>query len=139
VKYQYPYTPLGANLFRVRPGPFQSSFLQFADAQTLWRFNSYSLGRDLRRALPGDLLFFRQDRDRPNFHSMIYVGESQVRNDGRRYVVYHTGPEGQDPGEIRRLTLEELEQFPRAEWRPLASNPAFLGVSRWNILRKGER
>ena len=132
-KYQYPYTPLGASLFRARDGPFETSFLQFADAQTLRRFNTYSLGRDLSRALPGDLLFFRQNAERATFHGMIYIGESQIRNDGRRYVVYHTGAE---TPEIKRLTLAELRQFPGAEWRPLAGNPSFLGVSRWNILRK---
>jgi uncharacterized protein YfaT (DUF1175 family) len=66
---------------------------------------------------------------------MIYLGESMVRPDGQRYIVYHTGPDGSDPGEVRRLTVEELQQFPRAEWRPAGSNPGFLGVSRWNILR----
>jgi uncharacterized protein YfaT (DUF1175 family) len=141
-RYQYPYTPLGAALYRVKSGEFRAAdlsdgtFLQFADAQTLWRRNTYSLGRDLARAQPGDLLFFRQSRDEPDFHSMIYVGRSLVRDDGRRYVVYHTGPEGSNPGEIRRLSIDELLRFPRAEWRPLDGNPGFLGLSRWNILRK---
>jgi uncharacterized protein len=140
-KYQYPYTPLGASLFRVKEGAFRASdlsdgtFLQFADAQTLRRLNTHSLSRDLARARPGDLLFFRQDRERRTFHSMIYIGESVVRPDGHRYVVYHTGPDGSDPGEMRRLTVEELERFPREEWRPVTGNPGFLGVSRWNILR----
>jgi uncharacterized protein YfaT (DUF1175 family) len=142
-KYQYPYTPLGAALFRVRRGPFRESdaaggaFLQFANAQTLWTFNTYTAGRSLAHALPGDLLFFRHRTGRMEFHSMIYLGPSQIRPDGRRYVLYHTGPSGANPGEIRRLTVEEISQFPQAEWRPLASNPDFLGVSRWNILRKG--
>ena len=34
------------------------------------------------------------------------------------------------------MTVEELMRFPQAEWRPTADNPGFLGVSRWNILRK---
>jgi hypothetical protein len=143
-KYQYPYTPLGAALFRVRPGPFhpadltQGAFLQFADAQTLWRFNAHFLSRDLARALPADLVFFRQESEHTTFHSMIYLGASQVRPDGNRYFLYHTGPDGtgthRNPGEMRRLTVEELMHFPQPEWRPLASNPSFLGVSRWNIL-----
>jgi uncharacterized protein YfaT (DUF1175 family) len=139
-KYQYPYTPLGAALFRVRPGPFhpadlgQGAFLQFADAQTLWRFNTHFLSRDLARALPGDLVFFRQQSSHTTFHSMIYLGASQVRPDGHRYFLYHTGPDNGGPGEMRRLTVEELMRFPQPEWRPLASNPSFLGVARWNIL-----
>jgi hypothetical protein len=147
-KYQYPYTPLGAALFRVRPGPFrpadlaQGAFLQFADAQTLWRFNTHFLSRDLARALPGDLVFFRQQSGHTTFHSMIYLGASQLRPDGHRYFLYHTGPQldhhasdpHKNPGEMRRLTVEELMHFPQPEWRPLASNPSFLGVARWNIL-----
>ena len=146
-KYEYPYTPLGAALYRVRLGPFRSTdltdgaFLQFADAQTLHRFNTHFVTRDLSQALPGDLLFFRQETDHTTFHSMIYLGESQLQNDGRRYVLYHTGPTGSDhtgsnPGQIRRLTVEELMQFPQVEWRPLVTNSSFLGVSRWNILRR---
>jgi uncharacterized protein YfaT (DUF1175 family) len=142
-KYRYPFTPLGAALFRVRPGPFRAgdlssgAFLQFSDAQTLWRYNTHRATRDVARALPGDLLFFRQESGRVTFHSMVYIGASLVRPDERRYLLYHTGPEGADPGEIRRLTVEDLMNFPKAEWRPLESNASFLGVARWNILRKG--
>jgi len=141
-KYQYPFTPLGAALFRTREGPFDASsltdgsFAQFADVRTLWRFNTHLVGRVLSAALPGDLLFFHQDTGMGRFHSMIYLGESQIHNNGRSYILYHTGPSGADPGEIRRLNVEELMSFPRAEWRPLAANPGFLGVFRWNILRK---
>lgn len=139
-KYQYPYTPLGAALFRVRAGPFRAADLfdaaysQFADAQTLWRWNCRFVSREVRAALPGDLLFFRQEQGRERFHSMIYLGQSQIHPDANRYLVYHTGPDGSAPGEIRRLTVEQLRHFPRSEWRPLASNPGFLGVYRWNIL-----
>jgi len=62
-KFTYPHTPLGAGLFRVRPGPFVASnstdgaFTQFADAHTLQQFNTYLVTRDIRRAQPGDLLF----------------------------------------------------------------------------------
>jgi len=139
-KYQYPYTPLGAALFRIRPGPFRSedlsdgAFLQFADVKTLRSFNTHFVSRDVSRAVAGDLLFFRPEPQQASFHSMIYLGESQMRRDGKRYVLYHTGPTGSDPGEIRRLTLEELFQFPEAAWRPVAPNDSFLGVARWNIL-----
>jgi uncharacterized protein YfaT (DUF1175 family) len=141
-KYQYPFTPLGAALFRVREGAFQPSdlnaaaFAQFADVRTLYHLNTHLVSRVLSSAVPGDLLFFRQDSGAEPYHSMIYLGESSIQNDGRRYVLYHTGPSGSDPGEIRRLTVEELLRFPQPEWRPVAANPSFLGVSRWNILRK---
>jgi uncharacterized protein YfaT (DUF1175 family) len=143
-KYQYPRTPLSASLFRVRAGPFRptdlenGAFLQFADASTLWRFNTHFVSRDLSRARRGDLLFYRQRTDHETFHSMIFVGESQFEKDGRHYVLYHTGPDGKDPGEIKRLSIDELLSFPQPEWRPLAGNPSFLGVARWNILRRND-
>ena len=61
------------------------------------------------------------------FHSMIYLGESQLRPDGQVYVLYHTGPDGGDPGEIRRLTIGELLEFPQAEWRPVARQSVLSG------------
>jgi len=140
-KYEYPFTPLAASLFRTTPGPYapddaaNGAFRQFADAETLWRYNASVFSRDLDRAQPGDLLFFRQPEGREPFHTMIYLGQSQLHPDGERYILYHTGPTGRDPGEIRRLTVDDLLRFPQAEWRPVASNSSFLGVARWNILR----
>jgi uncharacterized protein YfaT (DUF1175 family) len=145
-QYVYPQTPLGANLFRVRPGPFSpedisnGNFAQFADARTLMERNTYLVGRDLRQARPGDLIFYRQlDQNSPYdvpgatphhspFHSMIFCGESGV--------VYHTGPIHQGKGEMRRLLLSDLLHHPDARWRPLPENANFLGVYRWNILRE---
>jgi hypothetical protein len=141
-RYQYPFTPLGAALFRVRAGPFRpgdltdGGFLEFADARTLWRSNTHLVSRELDRALPGDLLFYRRDSIRAVYHSMIYLGGSAFRAGGGRYLIYHTGPDGKDPGEIRLLSTEDLMRFPQAEWRPIPANPHFLGVYRWNILRE---
>lgn len=140
-KYQYPYTPLGAALFRVRPGPFRTgdlsggAFAQFADAQTLQRFNTHFITRELSHALPGDLLFYRQLTDHMPFHSMIYVGPSLAGRDGSLYVLYHTGPTGPNPGEIRRVSIDALMHHPEPRWRPLPGNSSFLGMYRWNILR----
>ena len=58
------------------------------------------------------------------------------QTDAGRYLVYHTGPDPAGPGEIRRPTLEELRRFPEPDWRPLPDNPRFLGIYRWNILRR---
>ena len=141
-KYQYPYTPLGADLFRVKPGGFEApdlatgAFAQFADAKTLQLRGTHFVARDPDRAQPGDLLFYRQEGDHMPFHSMIYLGASQIAKDAGRYLVYHTGPDAEGPGEIRRPTLDELRRFPEPEWRPVPENPRFLGVFRWNILRK---
>ena len=142
--YHYPQTPLGDNLFRVRSGEFaiadlkDGTFTEFADAKTLWLYNSHIVGHNLKAAQPGDLLFFRQlGHDLP-FHVMIFLGASRVELGREQYVVYHTGPDGRSPGEIRRLSIAELMNYPDARWRPVASNPAFLGIYRWNILRGGE-
>jgi uncharacterized protein len=147
-QYAYPHTPLGANLFRVRPGPFvpedvdDGSFAQFADAQTIMERNTYLIGRDLRLARPGDLIFYRQlDQDSPYdvpgashhhspFHSMIFCG--------KKGVVYHTGPIHHGKGEMRRLLVSDLLHHPDARWRPLPENDNFLGVYRWDILREGD-
>ncbi len=144
-QYQYPFTPLGADLFRVHDGRFaeadlrDGAFAQFADAETLWRHNTFAVGRNVARARPGDLIFFRQDRaERMPFHAMIYLGRSQVEPGSEQYVVYHTGPDGNSPGQIKRLSMAELLDYPDPRWRPVASNPAFLGVYRWNILRGAE-
>jgi uncharacterized protein len=145
-KYEYPFTPLGAALFRISPGPFRASdiasgaFAQFADAKTLWRFNTHLASRDLNRAQPADILFYRQlHPDSPDtFHSMIYLGASQIHPDSSSYVLYHTGPQDDSPGEMRRLTLDQLRRFPEPEWRPESENPRFLGVYRWNILSSTE-
>jgi len=147
-QYAYPQTPLSANLFRVRPGPFvpadleNGSFAQFADAHTLMMLNTYRIGRELRLARAGDLIFYRQlDQDSPYdvpnvphfhspFHSMIFCGDQGV--------VYHTGPIRNGKGEMRRLQLSDLLHHPDARWRPLPENENFLGVYRWNILREGD-
>src|SRR5581483_1471678 len=50
-RYAYPFTPLHANLFRTRPGPFipadltDGAFSQFADAKTLERYNTHLIAR----------------------------------------------------------------------------------------------
>lgn len=134
--WHYPDSPLGAALFRVKPGAFEPAdlasgvFAQFADAKTLVMRNTYFVSRDVRAAQQGDLLFFRQFGQSSPWHSMI-VAEMGAR----ARVVYHTGPDHGRPGELRRVLLSELLDHPQPQWRPVAQNPNFLGVYRWNILR----
>jgi uncharacterized protein len=140
-KYNYPHTPLSAALFRLRPGPFQHSdlkdgtFGQFANVETLERFNTFYISRDMMHAQPGDLLFFRRAVAHMPFHSMIFIGESQFTPGATRYMVYHTGPETSVSGDVRRLSLNELLHYPDPQWRAVPANPSFLGIFRWNILR----
>jgi hypothetical protein len=141
--WRFPETPLGAGLFRVRPGSFQPSdaanggFAQFADAKTLVERNAYFVSRDVRQAQPGDLLFYRQFGQSSPWHSMIVT-----RIGPQAAVVYDTGPSNDfahsahgKSGELRRVALAELLDHPQPQWRPLPGNPNFLGVYRWNILR----
>ena len=148
--WSYPHSPLGTALFRVRPGAFEArdvddgAFAQFADAKTLVERNAFFVSRDVRQALPGDLLFYRQFGQSSPWHSMIVA-----RAGPEAAVVYDTGtdhsPHGRRPvrgdpdhglpGELRRVTLAELLDHPQPQWRPLPGNPNFLGVYRWNILR----
>lgn len=140
-KYQYPYTLLGPRLFRVKEGRFtpadlsDGTFAEFADVKTLVLANAHFVSRDVRRALPGDLIFYRQFEQRSPFHSMIFVGRSNFSS-GDDWVVYHTGPDGSWPGEMRRVQLSFLLRHPDPRWRPLAGNRNFLGIYRWNILRE---
>lgn len=145
-KYVYPRTPLGASLFRVRPAVAaedpRTAFAEFADAKTLWQLNTYFVSRDVRLARPGDLLFYRQLEQSSPYHSMIFVGRSQLlrgaQDQAEGVLVYHTGPIGKSPGEMRRTTVAELLEHPSPRWRPAPGNANFLGVYRWNILREAE-
>lgn len=138
-QYVYPQTPLGAGLLRTRSGPYAAAdaangaFAQFADARTLWLDNTFFVSRDLRAAKPGDLLFYRQLEQNSPFHSMILTGRAHD------WAVYDTGPIGNEPGEIRRVTISDLLRHPDIRWRPVAENSNFLGVYRWNILREDPR
>jgi len=120
-------------LFRVT-ADVAPKFAEFADAKTLINLNARPLGRDARAARPGDLLYFHQPGQREPDHLMVFVGRSQFDSDGDDWVVYHTGPLGGGPGEVRKVRLSTLAQHPAPRWRPLASNPSFVGVFRLAIL-----
>lgn len=128
------FTNPGAKLFRTGPDEHR----QFADARTLRQWNAIKISRRLQDALPGDLLFFEQAGQKMPFHAMIYVGKSHFTASPdpgpEEWIVYHTGPIGEQPGEVRRLSRGELLAHPQPRWRPLESNPTFLGVYRWRIL-----
>lgn len=137
-QWTYPNTPIGAGLFRTRTGTFvpedltDRTFAQFADAKTLAAANTFFVSRDIARARPGDLIFYRLLEQTSQYHSMIVTG------DHAEWVVYHTGPvttpNGKAPGEMRRVLLADLVKHPDPRWRPVSTNENFLGVYRWDIL-----
>lgn len=136
----------GLPLFKISAAP---AYAEFADAKTLIRFNTRSLGRDTRGLRPGDLLYFRQSsRDQPD-HVMVFIGRSHFEQDGDDWIVYHTGPidpsvgaaspgatssTSGNKGEVRKVRLATLLQHPAPRWRPLTANPHFVGVFRLTFL-----
>jgi uncharacterized protein YfaT (DUF1175 family) len=121
-------------MFRVSAGS-PPRFGEFADARTLVMLNSRPLGRDLQALRPGDLIYFRQEGQALPDHLMLFVGRSSFEEDGDDWVVYHTGPSGPDGevlpgGEVRKARLADLTRHPALRWRPVPSNPAFVGVYR---------
>ena len=123
----------GLRLFRVSTGS-SPQYAEFADAKTLIGLNSQALGRDSRALRAGDLLYFRQPGQQEPDHLMVFVGRSHFDSDGDDWVVYHTGPLDGGPGEVRKVRLSTLAQHPAARWRPIASNPSFIGVFRLGLL-----
>ncbi len=123
----------GLPLFRVSPDAVPK-YAEFADAKTLVALNSTPLGRDTRALRAGDLLYYRQPGQTSPDHLMVFVGRSHFDREGDDWVVYHTGPLDGGPGEVRKVQLSTLARHPAPRWRPLASNPNFVGVFRLGML-----
>lgn len=141
-KYSYPRTPLGPAIFRTAPGPLRASdlgdqtFREFADAGTLIRYNTHPVGRRGEAAQKGDLLVFYQPHQKQPYHTMIFLGASELLPDGvTDWVIYHTGESGGKAGVVKKVPRSVLREHPAARWRPIPENPDFLGFYRLNILR----
>jgi uncharacterized protein YfaT (DUF1175 family) len=101
-----------------------------ADASALHQNETWFVSRDVRSALPGDLLFFEGAADSAE-HVMIYIGASQILPSSRTWVVYLA-----DQGRhVEKVTVDSLLSSTYGDWRPGAENPRFLGVWRFNLLR----
>jgi uncharacterized protein YfaT (DUF1175 family) len=140
-EFTYPNWVLGTDLFRTRAGPLapgdlrDGAFAQFADVGTLLHYNTFFVSRDIRAARPGDLLFYYQPGQSETYHSMLFVGRSYFQPEAADWLVYHTGDINGAPGQIRELEVRSLVRHPDPRWRPLAANPRFLGVYRFELLR----
>jgi uncharacterized protein YfaT (DUF1175 family) len=145
LKYAYPSVPLlGDRLFRVAPGPYrkgeaiEETFSPTASAK--WLLTANAVRIDQASAGIGDLLFFEDpEAVGMSFHSMVYLGPSDgptaPSDEADGWVVYHTGPEGQAAGTVRKVRLSQLLSHPDEKWRPRADNPHFLGFYRWKIVQ----
>ena len=136
--------PLREKLFRTSFGPYKESdlangkFSEFADAQTLKTFNCDFISRDRQQARPGDLLFFYQPWvQKFPYHVMIFLGEPRLASEGAHdWVVYHTGASATDQGAVKKVRLAVLDEHPNKRWRPIQTNPNFLGFYRLKILEQ---
>jgi uncharacterized protein YfaT (DUF1175 family) len=122
-------TPVADHPARARMGQELTldEFSDFAEAARLKDNSLAFLGRDRDGALPGDVMVYLNDTESQwPYHTMIYLGNGMT--------VYHTGPDGDKPGIVKRLSLAQLAAHPNPRWHPVAENPYFLGFYRWRIL-----
>jgi uncharacterized protein YfaT (DUF1175 family) len=141
-RYSLEHGPLGEKLFRTAFGAYKETdlasgkFSEFADARTLKAFNTKFISRDRQAAEPGDLLFFYQPWvQKFPFHVMIFLGQARFAAEGANdWVVYHTGSSALDEGTVKKVRLSVLDQHPNKRWRPVESNPNFIGFYRLKIL-----
>jgi len=132
--YRYPKLPLvQTNLFHSR---LKGKFEPVATASVLMRYNCRYLGKELDQTVePGDLLFFKYNKTgvlEDLFHALILAHKETNRADGT--VVYHTGPNEKDAGEMRRLRISHLNKHPDDTWHVKPSNAKFMGFYRFHIL-----
>lgn len=115
-----------------RAFPTPEGWQPFAKGAFLRTYSCELVGRDPGLARPGDLIFFARGgaHSQPD-HAMAFVRPDV---DGGPMLVYDTGPEGTQAGEVRRVRLDDLQHHPDPDFRPLQQNPAFLGVYRWKVL-----
>ncbi len=125
-------TESGWPLFRVAGTP--ARYAEFADARTLVAFNTRPLGRQSTALQPGDLLYFQQPSQSQPDHLMVFVGKSHFDEDAADWVVYHTGPIDDGPGEVRKARLQDLLRHPSPRWRPTPTNKQFIGAFRLTLL-----
>jgi len=142
-RFQYPDVPLlGTALFRTKPGPFKldeidSAFTAFAQGKYLQAYNATYLGKEPSVLQKGDLLFFfHYDDPEMPYHGIIFIGDDNgvLEPDKDDWLVYHTGPVDGTRGVVKKLRLAELRNYPEEKWRPVRSNPFFLGYYRWKIV-----
>jgi uncharacterized protein YfaT (DUF1175 family) len=141
-RYNLDRGPLGEKLFRTSFGVYKDgdlsngAFSEFADARTLKNFNVKFIGRDRSNAEPGDLLFFYQPWvQKFPYHVMIFLGPAKLSGEeANDWVVYHTGASPTDEGTVKKVELSVLDHHPNKRWRPVESNPNFLGFYRLKIL-----
>lgn len=135
-KYNYPNIPIiGRRMFRISKGRFKdiSDFSTFAVARLLYENSMRFVTKDVSFAAPGDIMvFFHPEDFEFPYHLMIYVGNLGTA-DHQGWVLYHTGPIGEGPGELRFVKYTELAKLDPS-WLPNAKNKYFMGFFRFKFL-----
>ena len=136
-KYNYPNLPLvGTKMFRIEKGAYRGveDFSNFAVARILVECSMEFVTKSVSEALPGDIaVFFHPEDVEMPYHLMIFVGNLNLA-DHEGWFVYHTGPIGENPGELRFVRYSELVNYDPS-WAPLEINPYFLGFYRFRFLK----
>ena len=139
--YYYPATPfLGKRLFRLNNGKFspetiEQDFAAVVNGNTLRNHSMVFISKQIEDALKGDLLcYFHPENLHMPAHIMIYTGSSASFDPLEGFVIYHTGPDDETTGFIKKVRISDLQRHPDPGWRPVPQNPKFLGVYRWKIL-----
>ena len=86
--------------------------------------NTSFVSKDINQVSPGDILFYdMQD----SHHIMIWMG---------KYVAYHTGSVTQKDNGLRKVKFNELINWKDSRWRPIQTNPNFIGIFRLGFLSR---
>jgi len=134
-------SPPGPDYFLAPADPHGTELKKFpaVSARLLMQYNSRRISSELDDTVePGDLLFFRyrnENQLEDQYHAMILLNLHRTPDgqwDGD--VVYHTGPDGDTPGEVRKVSISQLNNHPDDTWSVKPHNPHFLGFFRFHIL-----
>lgn len=116
-KFVHPAWPLGRELFRIWPGPFErvdlprGEIAEFADTATLLHYNTFPVSRDLRAARPR---FWQWAGLTPSYRAH-FVGKREAL--GRPYRFH--GAVRVKPGLVQMTRMRELhdQQFSHGDIR----------------------
>ncbi|MFI5142821.1 MAG: DUF1175 family protein [Thermoanaerobaculales bacterium] len=115
-------------LWRHRDGS-PAEFLA-ADELLAYNFTPISRAPQKDSVLTGDLLAFFDPAKPPAdaWHVMVILQPPGTAPD-RLLLVYHNGASGREAA-VRKVWLDDLLTGP-PEWRPVSTNPRFIGTFRW--------
>jgi len=121
-------TGIRAPLWRRQDGS-RADFLA-ADELLAYNFTPISRAPQKDSVLTGDLLAFCDPAKPPAdaWHLMVILQPPGTAPD-RLLLVYHNGASGREAA-VRKVWLDDLLTGP-PEWRPVFTNPRFIGTFRW--------